>query len=79
MFYLVLISRAAAFSFSTLAACILAVMVGLGVTLLLLAVYRKALPALPISIGLGVICYAATRFLLIPYHDTALAGGLVLV
>lgn len=40
---------------------------GLGATLVLLSVFRKALPALPISIGLGVVFYVLTRLLIIPY------------
>jgi presenilin 1 len=41
----------------------------LGATLVLLSVFRKALPALPISIGLGVIFYLLTRVVIIPYID----------
>jgi presenilin 1 len=42
---------------------------GLGGTLLLLAVYEKALPALPISIFLGVVVYFLGISLLAPYMD----------
>lgn len=42
---------------------------GLGATLVLLSVFRKALPALPISIGLGVVFYFLTRAVIIPYMD----------
>ena len=43
-----------------------AVLAGLGLTLLLLAAGKKALPALPISIALGAMCTAGARFALEP-------------
>ncbi|KAJ1690234.1 hypothetical protein LUZ63_014389 [Rhynchospora breviuscula] len=64
IFYSVLVGRAAMYDYMTVYACYLAIMAGLGVTLLLLAVYRKALPALPVSIMLGVVFYLLTRVLL---------------
>ncbi|RZC60050.1 hypothetical protein C5167_021808, partial [Papaver somniferum] len=60
----VLVGRAAMYDFMTVYACYLAVIAGLGVTLMLLALYRKALPALPVSILLGVLFYVLTRFFL---------------
>lgn len=66
VFYSVLVSRAAMYDASTLAACLVAVIAGLGGTLFLLSLLRKALPALPISIGLGVLVYLATRFAVTP-------------
>jgi presenilin 1 len=66
VFYSVLVSRAALYDASTFAACFVAVVCGLGGTLVLLTVARKALPALPISILLGVVGYLATRFALTP-------------
>ncbi|CAL0307180.1 unnamed protein product [Lupinus luteus] len=64
IFYSVLVGRAAMYDFMTVYACYLAIIAGLGVTLILLAVYRKALPALPVSVALGVLFYFLTRLLL---------------
>ncbi|RZC60041.1 hypothetical protein C5167_021799 [Papaver somniferum] len=64
IFYSVLVGRAAMYDFMTVYACYLAIIAGLGVTLMLLALYRKALPALPVSILLGVLFYVLTRFFL---------------
>ncbi|GFP90655.1 presenilin-like protein at2g29900 [Phtheirospermum japonicum] len=64
IFYSVLVGRAAMYDFMTVYACYLAIIAGLGVTLMLLAFYRKALPALPVSILLGVLFYLLTRLLL---------------
>lgn len=64
IFYSVLVGRAAMYDFMTVYACYLAIIAGLGVTLMLLAFYRKALPALPFSIMLGVLFYLLTRLLL---------------
>lgn len=52
------------YDYMTVYACYLAIIAGLGITLLLLAFYRKALPALPVSIALGVVFYVLTRTLL---------------
>ncbi|XP_074564648.1 presenilin-like protein At2g29900 [Curcuma longa] len=62
IFYSVLVGRAALYDFMTVYACYLAIMAGLGITLLLLAVYRKALPALPVSVALGILFYLLTRY-----------------
>ncbi|XP_050370567.1 presenilin-like protein At1g08700 [Argentina anserina] len=67
IFYSVLVGRAAMFDLMTVYACYLAIISGLGCTLILLSVCNRALPALPISIALGVIFYFLTRLLLEPF------------
>ncbi|XP_010546206.1 PREDICTED: presenilin-like protein At2g29900 [Tarenaya hassleriana] len=64
IFYSVLVGRAAMYDLMTVYACYLAIIAGLGITLLLLAVYQKALPALPVSVMLGVLFYFMARLLL---------------
>ncbi|MFS7972162.1 putative presenilin/signal peptide peptidase [Helianthus anomalus] len=64
IFYSVLVGRAAMYDFMTVYACYIAIIAGLGITLVLLAVYQKALPALPVSVMLGVLFYVLTRFFL---------------
>lgn len=67
IFYSVLVAKAAQYSFATFAACILVILAGLGGTLVLLSVYHHALPALPISIFLGVFFYIVTRLFMEPW------------
>lgn len=67
IFYSVLVGRAAMYDMLTALVSYVAVMAGLGMTLLLLALSKKALPALPISIGLGVVFYMLARLLLEPF------------
>eukprot|EP01138_Halocafeteria_seosinensis_P015973 gb/GECG01016301.1/.p1 GENE.gb/GECG01016301.1/~~gb/GECG01016301.1/.p1 ORF type:complete len:548 (+),score=64.56 gb/GECG01016301.1/:1-1644(+) len=55
---------------------ILAIFQGLGMTLLLLGIFKKALPALPISIFLGVFFYFMTRILLVPYIEELSLNGI---
>ncbi|KAF6255797.1 Presenilin-domain-containing protein [Scenedesmus sp. NREL 46B-D3] len=61
IFYSMLVGRAAMYDMTTVFASYIAVISGLGITLMLLALYRKALPALPVSIALGVLFYFITR------------------
>lgn len=67
VFYSVLVGRAAMYDLMTVYACYLAIISGLACTLILLSVCRRALPALPISIALGVLFYFLTRLLMEPF------------
>lgn len=73
IFYSVLVAKAAQYSFATFAACTLVILAGLGGTLVLLSVYHHALPALPISIFLGVIFYLMTRAFIEPWIEVVLS------
>ncbi|CAJ1944194.1 unnamed protein product [Sphenostylis stenocarpa] len=70
IFYSVLVGRAAMYDFMTVYACYLAIIAGLGITLILLALYQKALPALPVSIALGcpIEPYGDVGDLTLPHH-----------
>jgi presenilin 1 len=72
IFYSVLVAKAAQYSFATFAACMLVILAGLGGTLVLLSVYHHALPALPISIFLGVVFYFLTRIFIEPWVEAVL-------
>jgi len=72
IFYSVLVAKAAEYSFTTFVVCMLVILAGLGGTLILLSVFHQALPALPISICLGIFFYIVTRFLIQPWVETIL-------
>jgi presenilin 1 len=72
IFYSVLVAKAAEYSFTTFAVCALVIVAGLGGTLVLLSVFHHALPALPISICLGIFFYLVTRFLMEPWIEATL-------
>ena len=69
IFYSVLVAKSAQYSFTCFVSSFLVVLAGLGGTLVLLAVYKHALPALPISIALAVVFYVFTRFIIQPYVE----------
>jgi len=67
VFYSVLVGRAALFDMITVFTCFIGIITGLFATILLLAIFKKALPALPISIALGILFFFITRFVLLPF------------
>lgn len=67
IFYSLLVARASMYDLLTVFAAFLAIIFGLVATLLLLALFRRALPALPISVALGVACTFAAHLLLEPF------------
>lgn len=69
IFYSVLVSKAAENGFASFVSCLLSILTGLGGTLVLLAVYHKALPALPISIFLAVIMFLLTISCMEPWIE----------
>jgi hypothetical protein len=66
IFYSVLVGRAAMFDWLTVTVCYIAIIAGLGCTLLWLAIAHHALPALPVSIALAVVFYFVGRFVMEP-------------
>ncbi|KAG7389083.1 Presenilin-2 [Phytophthora pseudosyringae] len=75
IFYSVLVARASLHGFDVFAACFLSILVGLGITLYLLARF-DALPALPISLFLGIITYLLTITIISPLLDELQAGSI---
>ncbi|MCO5609989.1 hypothetical protein L7F22_064224 [Adiantum nelumboides] len=66
VFYNLLVGQAAMYELKIVYVCYLAIIAGLGVNLILLVVAKRALQALPISVGLSVIFYFLSRLFMEP-------------
>lgn len=67
VFYSVLVGRAALYDMLTVFTSFISIITGLFGTLILLALFEKPLPALPVSIALGTIFYFLTRLFMVPF------------
>lgn len=72
VFYSVLVAQASQGGAMTAITSFIAILAGLCTTLFLVTVYRKALPALPISITAGLLFYVLTRYTMQPFVENLL-------
>lgn len=67
VFYSILVAQASRAGAMTAITSFVAILAGLCATLFLVTVYKKALPALPISISVGLLFYVLTRYTVQPF------------
>lgn len=78
VFYSVLVGRASLFDMLTVFTCSIAVITGLFFTIILLALWKRALPALPISIALGFIYFFTSKIFLLPFASAVGQNSVVM-
>ncbi|KAJ1566876.1 hypothetical protein HK405_008063, partial [Cladochytrium tenue] len=60
------------FDWVTTITCVIAVLTGLNMTIFLLVIWQRALPALPISIAFGLLFYFVASITVVPFLNEQL-------